>query len=260
MSCTELFGVLYFYMICTTIWMEVHTWSSNYLRAKGAFSDHGMQWMRGVCYAAFDVMTGLPYMDNCFPSLSFTHTGILHTSYYRDTDSQTHTKTHVYVWKDTCAKEKKLMRTKFWRWALLYKDIECKLPRDSFRILKYAIMLGARMCSLNTHCTRMHLAQGSLSTLSSPMLSFHSWWLTYAEFVPQSWKSRRWYWTHNIIPLINLKSWRWYRAHLPISPPKPFWSHPRCWGCQIDHDGEWLSWAEVSQYIYLNLRVSHLFT
>ena len=96
------------------------------------------------------------------------------------------------------------------------------------------------MCSLNTHCTRMHLAQGSLSTLSSPMLSFHSWWLTYAEFVPQSWKSRRWYWTHNIIPLINLKSWRWYRAHLPISPRKPFWSHPRCWGCQIDHEGEWL--------------------
>ena len=77
--------------------MEVHTWSSDFLRAKGAFSDHGMQCMRGVCYAAFDVMTGLPYMDNCFPSLSFTHTGILHTSYYRDTDSQTHTKTHVYV-------------------------------------------------------------------------------------------------------------------------------------------------------------------
>ena len=50
-------------MICTTIWMEVHTWSSNYLRAKGAFSDHGMQCMRGVCYAAFDVMTGLQQME-----------------------------------------------------------------------------------------------------------------------------------------------------------------------------------------------------
>lgn len=95
MSRTELFEVLYFYMICTTIWMEVQTWSSDFLRAKGAFSDHGMQWMSGVCYAAFDVMTGLLYMDNCFPSLSFTHTGILHTSYYRVTDSQTHTQTHV---------------------------------------------------------------------------------------------------------------------------------------------------------------------
>ena len=189
----------------------------------------------------------------------------LHTQVYyilHTTENQTHRltqNTRIYVWKDTCAKEK--------NWCAQNSEdgpcstrIECKLPRDSFRIVKYAIMLGARMCSLNTHCTRMHLAQGSLSTLSSPMLSFHSWWLTYAEFVPQSWKSRRWYWTHNIIPLINLKSWRWYRAHLPISPPKPFWSHPRCWGCQIDHEGEWLSWAEVSQYTYLNLRVSHLFT
>ena len=102
------FEVGYFYMICTTILMEVHTWSSNYLRAKGAFSDHGMQWMRGVCYAAFDVMTGLPYMDNCFPSLSFTlgrYTSYFILQSHRITDMQTHTQTHVYVWKDTCAKE-----------------------------------------------------------------------------------------------------------------------------------------------------------
>ena len=92
-------------MICTIISMEVHTWSSNYLRAKRAFSDHGMQWMRGVCYAAFDVMTGCHIRTTASPAWALHLAGTLYTSYYRVTDMQTHTQTHVYVWKDTCAKE-----------------------------------------------------------------------------------------------------------------------------------------------------------
>ena len=123
----------------------------------------------------------LPYKDNCFPSLSLTLGR--YTSYFI-LQSHRITHKHTYMYEKTrVQKNVELMRTIVWRWALPYKDIECKHHRDSFRIVKYAIMLGARMCSLNTHCTRMHLAQGSLSTLSSPMLSFHSWWLTYAEFV-----------------------------------------------------------------------------
>ena len=141
MSWTELFEVLYFYMICTTIWMEVHTWSSNYLRAKGAFSDHGMQWMREVCYAAFDVMTGCHIRTTASPAWALHLAGTLHTSYYRVTESQTCrlTHKHTYMYEKTrVQKNVELMRTKVWRWALPYKDIECKHHRDSFRIVKYA--------------------------------------------------------------------------------------------------------------------------
>ena len=91
-----------------------------------------------------------------------------YTTYFmlHTTESQAHRliHKHTYIYEKTrVQKNIKLRCAKF---EMLYKDIECKLPRDSFRIVKYAIMLGARMCSLNTHCTRMHLAQESLSTLS----------------------------------------------------------------------------------------------
>ena len=79
-----------------------------------------------MCYADLDVMTGMPYKDEHPPSSSTLHNTL---------------NAHK------CAVEFVVHNTSY----TICKYIERKLARDSFRIVRYAIMLGlARIRSLNT--------------------------------------------------------------------------------------------------------------